>query len=127
MSVSDHKIRFAKKLRKNMTEAEIVLWNALRARRCHRLKFRRQVPIAWYIVDFLCMEKSLVIEVDGGIHDDQKQYDKEREEDLHARGYTILRFTNEQVLHNLRDVLHTINEAPLSWEGDLRWKERGRG
>ena len=127
MSVSDHKIRFAKKLRKNMTEAEIVLWNALRARRCHRLKFRRQVPIAWYIVDFLCVEKSLVIEVDGGIHDDQKQYDKEREEDLHARGYKILRFTNEQVLHNLRDVLHTINEAPLSWEGDLRWKERGRG
>jgi very-short-patch-repair endonuclease len=62
MSFTDHKIRFAKKLRKNMTDAEIVLWNAIRGRKCSGLKFRRQVPIGWYIVDFLCMEKSLVIE-----------------------------------------------------------------
>jgi very-short-patch-repair endonuclease len=101
-----------------MTEAETVLWNALRARQCHGLKFRRQVPIAWYVVDFLCMEKSLVIEVDGGIHNEQEQYDSEREEDLRKKGYHILRFTNEQVLNDLPKVLSVINEAPLSWKGD---------
>ena len=117
MPISDHKIRFAKRLRKNMTEAEVLLWNALRGRKCNGLKFRRQVPIAWYVVDFLCMEKSLVIEVDGGIHDEQQQYDLEREEDLRNRGYYILRFSNEQVMNNLSDVLLKINEAPLSWQG----------
>ena len=109
-----------------MTEAESVLWNALRARRCENLKFRRQVPIAWYVVDFLSMEKSLVIEVDGDIHNDQKQHDCEREEDLRKKGYRILRFTNEQVLNNLSDVLSTINKAPLSWKGD-RDGRRGVG
>ena len=109
-----------------MTEAESILWNALRARKCGGLKFRRQVPIAWYVVDFLCMEKSLVIEVDGGIHDDQQQYDAEREEDLHSKGYRIIRFTNEQVMQNLANVLRQINEAPLSWEGD-RGGRRGVG
>jgi len=75
-----------------MTEAEVLLWNALRGRKCNGLKFRRQVPIAWYVVDFLCMEKSLVIEVDGGIHD-------------------------EQITNNLSYVLKRISEAPLSWQG----------
>lgn len=126
MTITDHKIWFAKRLRKNMTEAESVLWNALRARRCNGLKFRRQVPIAWYVVDFLCMGKSLVIEVDGGIHGDQQEYDAEREEDLRKKGYNILRVTNEQVLNSLPDVLTAINEAPLSWKGD-RGGRRGVG
>lgn len=126
MTHSDHKIRFAQRLRRNMTEAETVLWNAVRNRRCNNLKFRRQVPIAWYVVDFLCMEKSLVVEVDGGIHNDQKQYDSEREEDLQNKGYKILRFTNEQVLHDLPAVLITISEAPLSWQGE-RAGRRGVG
>ena len=119
-------MRFAKSLRKHMTEAETILWNALRNRQCDNLKFRRQVPIAWYVVDFLCMEKSLIVEVDGGIHDEQKEYDTEREEDLRKKGYHILRFTNEQVFNNLQDVLSTICKAPLSWQGG-RGGRRGAG
>lgn len=126
MSLKGRKIRFARRLRKRMTDAESILWKELRSRKCNGFKFRRQVPIAWYVVDFLCMEQSLVIEVDGGIHSEQKQYDAEREEDLQNRGYHILRFTNEQIVQNLPSVLNTISEAPLSWKGE-RGGRRGVG
>lgn len=67
------------------------------------------MPIAWYVVDFMCMEKSLVVEVDGGIHKEQQEYDAEREEDLRRKGYHMLRFTNEQVLDDLSGVLFSIS------------------
>lgn len=109
-----------------MTEAESVLWNAIRNRKCGGMKFRRQVPIAWYVVDFVCLDHSLVLEVDGGIHDEQQEYDKEREEDLHKKGYRVLRFKNEEVLSNLPVVLRSISDAPLSWAGE-RGGRRGAG
>lgn len=75
------------------------------------LKFRRQVPIAWFIVDFLCVEKCLIIEVDGVVHEEQKQYDEERDAYLRSRGYTILRFNNDQVLGDLPSVLRMIERV----------------
>lgn len=126
MTHSDHKIRFAQRLRRNMTRAETVLRNAVRNRRCNNLKFRRQVPIAWYVVDFLCMEKSLVVEVDGGIHNDQKQYDSEREEDLQNKGYKILRFTKRTSSPRLASrINHHQRSSPLLARR-TGWKERGR-
>ena len=91
-----------------MTRSESVLWTAVRSRRCNGLKIRRQVPIGIYVVDFLCMAHSLIIEVDGEIHEHQKEYDAEREQILKKRGYKILRFTNDQVMHHLHTVLATI-------------------
>lgn len=124
MQMKARKIGFSKRLRKHMTNAESVLWKELRNRKCGEMKFRRQVPIDWYIADFLCYEHMLIIEVDGGIHNEQMQYDNEREEDLRMKGFTVLRFSNEQVLNNLSTVLSTICEAPLSRVGDRR---SGRG
>ena len=101
-----------------MTPSEEILWEAIRARRCGGMKFRRQVPVSWFVVDFLCMESSLVVEVDGSIHDLQKQYDQEREEEIQLLGYKILRFTNDQVIHHLGEVLDAIQkhrrQPPLS-------------
>ncbi len=91
-----------------MTPAEKRLWFELRGHKLAGVKFRRQAPIGEYVVDFLCFERKLVIEVDGSVHDTQKQYDQEREEALRSWGYTILRFSNEDVLKNLPSVLRTI-------------------
>jgi very-short-patch-repair endonuclease len=109
------KIRYALGLRKRMTDAETLLWNHLKNRQLNNLKFRRQVPISWFITDFLCIEKQLIVEVDGSVHDEQKEYDKEREAELQTLGFTILRFTNDDVLNDLKRVLETIKKAsPLS-------------
>ena len=93
-----------------MTPAEKKLWDCLRNRKFKRLKFRRQHPIDKYIVDFICMEKMLVVEVDGGIHKDadQKEYDRKRTADLKGYGLRVIRFTNEEVLENVFKVLKKI-------------------
>src|SRR5213075_2307472 len=89
----------AKDLRKNMTEAEKILWMHLRER-ISSLKFRRQHPIGIYIADFYCHKIKLIIEVDGEIHDEPetKKYDEKREKDLKELGYLIIRFTNKRSL-----------------------------
>ncbi len=114
--VHRRKILYALRLRKRMTDAEKILWKALRNRQLNNLKFRRQAPVSWFIVDFLCYEKSLIVEIDGPIHQQQKVYDKEREEELISLGYTVLRFTNEDVLQRLDHTLQIIKEktSPLS-------------
>lgn len=104
-------IDMARELRKNMTPAEKILWRALRDRRFRNFKFRRQVPIERFIVDFLCMQHRLVIELDGGIHDTQKEYDEEREEYLEHMNYKIIRFRNEEVFDDLPSVLEKIENA----------------
>ena len=101
----------AKELRQQMTPAERVLWEHLRAKRLKGLKFRRQHPLGPFIVDFCCPEHRLVIEVDGGVHELQKECDEARTEQLEAYGYRVLRFRNEDVLHRLEDVLEAICEA----------------
>jgi very-short-patch-repair endonuclease len=101
----------AKELRKIQTTAEQILWDRLRNRRLCELKFRRQHPIGAYIVDFYCDEDRLVIELDGGIHDQQKEQDEQRDSQLAAYGFHILRFQNQEVESNLEVVLGKIAAA----------------
>ena len=98
----------AKKLRKNMTDAERLLWRHLRNRELGGYKFRRQRPIGPYIVDFVCLEKKLVIEVDGGQHAGQVELDAKRSDYLKEKGYRILRFWNNEVLTETESVLTVI-------------------
>jgi very-short-patch-repair endonuclease len=117
--VSPEKIKRAKELRRNMTPAEKILWEYLRAKRFNNLKFRRQQIIEGFIVDFYCHSLGLVIEVDGEIHDSQKEYDTERDKILLAKDLHILRFTNQQVIENINLVLNAIAQKIEDIE-DLR-------
>src|SRR4030067_3471325 len=90
-------------LRKNMSNAEQALWNVLRGRQVSGLKFRRQHPLGDYILDFVCLEYKLVIEVDGGQHGQQAGYDENRTQELHAAGFRVLRFWNNEVLKEIED------------------------
>ncbi len=98
----------ARLLRQILTPAETHLWNALRCRQLAGLKFRSQHPVGQFIVDFYCPSCKLVIEVDGDIHTQQKAYDEARTEQLQSFGYRVLRFSNEEVLHDLPTVLAYI-------------------
>lgn len=104
----------AKSLRIHQTDAEQKLWQHLRAHRFLGLKFKRQKPIGRYIVDFVCMEKSLVIELDGGQHMDQSAQDQIRDAWLAQEGYTVLRFWNNQIMQEMDGVLEVIRQAALS-------------
>ena len=101
----------AKEMRDNMTEAETVLWEALKSKHIGD-KFRRQHIIGNFIADFVCLSKRLVIEVDGGYHTDDTQQglDEGRAEELKQLGFEVIRFTNEEVLNNLDKVIHQITE-----------------
>ncbi len=101
----------ARQLRKNPTEAERVLWRHLRLRQLEGYKFRRQQPIGPYIVDFVCFENGLVIELDGGQHCEQVAYDAERSAWLQAQGFRVLRFWNHEVLQDIEAVKGAIREA----------------
>ncbi|MBF0123318.1 MAG: endonuclease domain-containing protein [Candidatus Omnitrophica bacterium] len=96
----------AQKLRRDSTEAEKCLWNVLRSKSMG-FRFRRQAVIGRYIVDFVCFEKKLVVEVDGGQHD-QSQGDVSRDEWLQGQGFKVLRFWNNEVLENLDGVFQKI-------------------
>jgi very-short-patch-repair endonuclease len=99
----------AKRLRSDQTKAELLLWYHLRAHRFFGFKFKRQKPVGRYIVDFLCVEHRLVIEVDGGQHnEEQADYDRLRDLYLKKRGLTVLRFWNNDVLGNTEAVLERI-------------------
>jgi len=100
-----------------MTPAESRLWNALRRKQLDGLRFRRQVAFESYVVDFVCTENRLIIEVDGDIHDQQVDYDAARTEHLEQYGYEVLRFRNDQVMNDLGTVLESIRCAALSREG----------
>jgi cyclase len=94
-----------KTLRQQATKAEQVIWKYIRAKQLN-VKFRRQYNIGTYIVDFYCHELKLIIEIDGGIHGDEnvQKKDKERQAWLEQHGYTVVRFTNEQVLNETEHV-----------------------
>ena len=98
----------AKNLRKNSTDAESKLWQYLRKRQIGGYKFRMQLVIEPYIVDLVCLEKKLIIELDGGQHLLQKNEDKLREEYLKKKGYSILRFWNDDVLLKTESVTEAI-------------------
>jgi very-short-patch-repair endonuclease len=101
----------AKRLRKTLTPAEHHLWQALKGSKLAGLKFRRQHPVGNFILDFYCAAHKLVVEVDGGIHETQIEYDAARTTELESYGYTIVRFTNEVVLHQRETVLAAILQA----------------
>ena len=108
------KLSNAKQLRTNQTDAERRLWYHLRAHRFMGLKFKRQKPLGPYIVDFICMEKDLIIELDGGQHAEQLPYDQQRDAWLSNQGYTVLRFWNNEVMQELEAVLEKIRMVALS-------------
>ena len=93
----------AKRLRKDMTDAERLLWQELRAHRLMGLSFRRQLPVGKYIVDFACPQQKLIIELDGGGHseDAQMRHDAVRTKFLETEGWTVIRFWNDEVTNNL--------------------------
>jgi very-short-patch-repair endonuclease len=101
-----------RRLRTEMTDAEKKLWRALRSRSIG-WKFRRQVPLGPYIVDFVCFESRVVVEVDGGQHATSRM-DRVRDEYFSARGYQVLRFWNNDVLRNLEGVLTVIAQSDPS-------------
>ena len=101
----------AKTLRTNQTEVEQRLWYHLRAHRFMDLKFKRQKPMGRYIVDFVCVERQLIIEIDGGQHAEQTGYDQQRDAWLHSQGYTVLRFWNHEVMQQLEGVLEQIRST----------------
>jgi very-short-patch-repair endonuclease len=100
----------AKTLRRAQTAAEEELWTLLRDRQRLRLKFRRQHPIGPYVADFYCHELKLIVELDGPVHDERGQatHDENRDANLKALGYQILRFTNDEISSNPPGVLGRI-------------------
>lgn len=98
----------ARQLRQNMTEAERALWHRIRGRQLSNTKFRRQFIVGTYIVDFICLEHRLIIEIDGGQHAQNKSYDDSRSEYLSQQGFMVLRFWNHEVLGDMEAVLEVI-------------------
>jgi very-short-patch-repair endonuclease len=126
-----------RKLRTHMTDAENCLWRHLRGRQMAGWKFRRQHPFLDYVLDFVCLEKRLVVEVDGGQHQDCEQ-DQVRDRRLHEAGFRVMRFWNNQVLQETEVVVEAIWAALHEESGDvgslttpsvasMREKDRGIG
>jgi adenine-specific DNA-methyltransferase len=103
--------RLQRRLRNEMTDAEKALWKVLRCRQVSGFKFRRQHPFGDYILDFVCLERKLVIEVDGGQHGERTKYDEIRTEDLLTAGFRVLRFWNTEVFHEIEAVKERIGRA----------------
>ncbi|WP_080901254.1 endonuclease domain-containing protein, partial [Rhodopseudomonas palustris] len=108
--VSRQKRSFAKSLRANATDAEVALWRLLRSRRLAQLKFRRQVPIGPWIVDFVCFERRLIVEADGSQHAESND-DRMRDRDLASRGFQVLRFWNNDILMQSQSVIEVIADT----------------
>ncbi len=104
----------ARNLRKEATDAEKLLWKHLRTKQIEGLKFRRQEQISRFIADFVCYERTLIIEADGGQHALEREKDDERTAWLNSQGFTVLRFWNHEILPNLEGVLEVIRKACLA-------------
>ena len=124
----------ARALRSQQTDAEQCLWYCLRAGRFMGIKFKRQKPMGNYIVDFVAPSHKLIIELDGGQHAEQQEYDRGRDTWLRNQGYTVVRFWNHQVLTETQAVLESVRQkiqtlsalspdpSPASGRGDLPLK-----
>ena len=106
--VSEEKREFARQLRREMTPQEHALWAAVRGRKLGGFKFRRQQPIDGYVADFYCAETGVVVELDGAVHDDQAEYDTNRDRVIAERRLTVLRFRNDRIDSGLPAVLAEI-------------------
>ena len=114
------KLAIAKAFRKEMTLAEKCFWNACRKHQIANLHFRRQQIIHGFIADFYCNQLNLVVEIDGGIHEEQKDYDTLRDQIINRHGIRVLRFSNEEVMNNMDMVIKQIlsNPTPPSPRGE---------
>jgi len=101
----------ARQLRKDLTEAEKALWSKLRYKQLDAHRFRRQIPIGPYVIDFGCLASRLLIEIDGGQHAERSGEDGRRTAWLGARGYRVIRFWNNDVLGNIEGVIEMIRSA----------------
>ena len=123
----NNKTILARNLRKNATIQERRLWNLLKNRQFCNLKFKRQQPVGDYIVDFICKEAKIIIEIDGGQHNEPKniEYDKTRTEFLNSLGYKVIRFWNNEIYENIDGVLLQLNKEITThskiWDFKLVW------
>ena len=105
------KLNQARRLRRNQTETEKIFWSRVRNRQLEGFKFKRQYPIGHFVVDFLCFEARLVIELDGGQHDERRAADLNRTQKIEAVGYRVVRFWNNDVNENIEAVLNSVLNA----------------
>lgn len=103
-----NKREFAKFLRKNTTPQEKIMWALLKEKQMYNLRFRRQSPIGPYIVDFVCLQRKIIIEIDGRYHEYKKEYDHSRDTFLQSIGYTVIRCSNFEVETDVQSVLQKI-------------------
>jgi very-short-patch-repair endonuclease len=116
----------ARRLRRDQTQDEARLWEALRGGRLDGWKWRRQVPVGPFIVDFLCLEAALMVELDGGVHAERAVRDARRDAWLRARGLQVLRFWNREVAADLDRVCWTILSACRESDPSLRGRRIDR-
>ena len=109
--VQSKKLTFARDLRRNQTDTELVMWQILRSRQLDGYKFRRQRVIGPYIVDFCCLNPKLIIELDGSQHTDNADYDETRTKFLQSEGFEVLRFWDNEALQNRDGVTEAILRA----------------
>ena len=109
----------ARKLRRRLTDAEQKLWQHIRNRQLMGFRFRRQAPIGKYIVDFVCFEKRLVIELDGGQHAVHQEYDNYRSEWLRSQEFKVIRFWNHGVLEQIEAIKEVISQNLITPHPDL--------
>ncbi|MBN2159784.1 MAG: endonuclease domain-containing protein [Spirochaetes bacterium] len=104
-------IKLARTMRLNMTATEKILWNELKEKKFHGYRFRCQHPVYRYVLDFYCHAAALAIEIDGDIHKSRQDYDEFRDEFLKQCGITTIRFTNDEIIHDIKDVLEKIRQS----------------
>jgi very-short-patch-repair endonuclease len=122
--IADGKYREARRLRREMTDSERLLWARLRRNQINGLHFRRQHVISGFIVDFYCIKAKLAVEVDGGIHNLQSQQDTIRDDILNSHGIRVLRVTNDRVVSSINDVILEISKIcnqRVNHEGDAQY------
>jgi very-short-patch-repair endonuclease len=117
----------ARQLRRRQTEAETRLWEVLRGGRLEDWKWRRQAPVGPFIVDFLCLEAAVVVELDGGVHAERGKYDARRDDDLRRHGLQVLRFGNAEVSTDPERVRWTILSACRESDPRRRGRQVERG
>jgi very-short-patch-repair endonuclease len=108
----------ARHLRGTPTDAELKLWQRIRKKQLHGHRFRRQVPLGSYVVDFACIERALIVEVDGGQHGWRQESDDKRTAWLEAHGWRVVRFWNNEVLQNIEGVLEKLS-SEVNVSGDF--------
>ena len=112
MEYNSENLDYAKTMRSNMTKEEVKLWNILRSKKFHNFKFRRQHLIGNYIVDFVCLKQKLIIELDGGQHNQSADisYDANRTSYLKSKGFRVIRFWNNEVWNDIEGVCVVIEK-----------------